>query len=83
MRVMFSINSKKDDALDAEKLKNRIVDLFNEFELAGTVQGDKYPSGASYICNYQKRKKKAAKPKPDPKYDPGQYYKGPWDGKKR
>ncbi len=84
MKVHINIQSDVAGIQEAEELKNKIEDLLKLYGLEGSVQGDKYTSGAAYNCVYrkQKKKKKADKPKFDPKYDPSQYFKGKPEAKK-
>ncbi|MBU7007088.1 hypothetical protein [Phosphitispora fastidiosa] len=74
MKIMLSINADVQGTPKAEELKDKLVELFKQYGLDGSVRGDKYPSGVSYTAAYQKKQKKAAKPKYDPKYDPSQYF---------
>jgi len=85
MKVMVTIHATEASIEEAEELKGKIADLFKEYKLTGDLRGDKYPKGASYTGSYQ-RAAKAAKPRPEfkyePKYDPSQYIKGKKEVKK-
>lgn len=85
MKVMVTIHATEANIEQAQELKNKLADLFKEYQLTGDLRGDKYPTGASYTGSYQKSAK-AAKPKSEfkyePKYDPSQYLKGKKEVKK-